>query len=263
MGEIGKSLRRIDALEKVTGKAIYPGDINLPDTLHMKLLFAGRPHAVIKKIDITKAAAFPGVQLVLTAEDVPCNEYGLQIPDQPVLCGPGSNKPFTDRVRFIGDQVAAVVAETEEIAAAACSLIEVTYEDLPVLLDPIEASQPGAILIHPDQESNIYENLKIRKGDVEKGFKNADVIVEGEYHTPVQEHAYLQPEAGVAYFDEEGRVVVAAGGQWAHEEQEQIAGPRHRALLAQPLPRALGKLEVVLHRPAERDPALLGRGRGG
>ena len=223
MGAIGKSQIRIDALDKVLGKADYPGDIHLPDMLSMKILFSGRPHAIVKGINTDKAAAVEGVELVLTAADVPCNEYGLQIPDQPVLCGPGSGKPFTDRVRFIGDQVAAVVAETEQIAAAACELIEVNYEDLPVLLDPFEAAQDGAVLIHPDQDSNVYASYKLRKGDLEKGFQEADVIIEGEYHTPVQEHAYLQPEAGVAYYDPQGRIVVAAGGQWAHEEQEQIA----------------------------------------
>lgn len=223
MSAIGRSYKRIDALDKVLGKADYPGDLKFPDTLFMKILFAGRPHAVIKEIHTEKAAAVEGVALVLTAADVPCNEYGLQIPDQPVLCGPGSEKPYADRVRFVGDQVAAVVAETEEIAAAACELIEITYQDLPALLDPFEAAQEGAALIHPDQETNIYESYKLHKGDLEKGFQDADVIVEGEYHTPVQEHAYLQPEAGVAYYDKQGRLVVAAGGQWAHEEQEQIA----------------------------------------
>lgn len=223
MGVIGRSIQRIDALDKVTGKAAYPGDINLPDALFMKMLFAGRPHAIVKEVKTSKAAALPGVALVLTAADVPCNEYGLQIPDQPVLCGPGSDKPYADRVRFIGDQVAAVVAETEEIAAAACELIEVTYQDLPVLLDPNEASRDGAVLIHPDKGTNLYSSYKLRKGDLEEGFRQADVIVEAEYHTPVQEHAFLQPEAGVAYFDHQGRLVVAVGGQWAHEEQEQIA----------------------------------------
>lgn len=223
MGAIGISHKRIDALDKVTGKAVYPGDIHLPNSLSMKILFAGRPHAIVKEINTAKAIALEGVVLVLTAADVPSNEYGLQIPDQPVLCGPGSGKPFADRVRFVGDQVAAVVAETEEIAAAAVELIEVSYEDLPTLLDPFEAIQEGAVLIHPDKGSNLYQSYKLRKGDLEKGFQEADVIIEGEYHTPVQEHAYLQPEAGVAYFDEEGRLVVAAAGQWAHEEQEQIA----------------------------------------
>lgn len=223
MQAIGKSQRRIDALDKVTGRALYAGDLVKPDLLHMKILFAGRPHAVVKKIDTSRAEKLEGVQLVLTAKDVPHNEYGLQIPDQPVLCGPGSAKPFTDRVRFVGDQVAAVVAESEEIAAAAVKLIDVTYEDLPVVLDPFEAAKSDAVLIHPDKESNIYATLRIRKGDLEAGFQAAEVIVEGEYHTPVQEHAFLQPEAGMAYYDEQGRVVVAAAGQWAHEEQEQIA----------------------------------------
>ena len=168
MEAIGKSHKRIDALDKVTGIAAYPGDLSMPAMLFMKILFAGRPHAIVKEINTTKAAAMEGVKLVLTAADVPRNEYGLQIPDQPVLCGPGSEKPYTDRVRFVGDQVAAVVAETEEIAAAACALIEVTYEDLPVLLDPFEAGQEGAMLIHPDQDSNVYASYKVRKGDLEK-----------------------------------------------------------------------------------------------
>ncbi len=223
MQAIGKSQRRVDALDKVLGRAAYPGDLTRPDQLHMKILFAGRPHAIVKEIDTSKAAALEGVCLILTAKDVPCNEYGLQIPDQPVLCGPGSSKPYTDRVRFVGDQVAAVVAESEEIAAAACKLIEVTYEDLPPVLDPFESLQEGAFLIHPDKDSNIFQSYRLRKGDLKQGFQDADVIVEGEYHTPVQEHIFLQPEAGLAYYDEEGRVVVAAGGQWAHEEQEQIA----------------------------------------
>ncbi|NQS91768.1 MAG: xanthine dehydrogenase family protein molybdopterin-binding subunit [Chloroflexi bacterium] len=223
MSAIGKSQPRIDARDKVTGKADYAGDLKLPDMLQMKILFAGRPHAIVKSIDIRKAAAVEGVKLVLTAADVPKNEYGLQIADQPVLCGPGSDIAYADRVRFIGDQVAAVVAESEEIAAYACNLIEVVYEDLPLLLDPFESTREGAILLHPDKKTNIYESYRIRKGDPEKAFLEADVIVEGEYNTPVQEHAYLQPEAGLAYIDEKGRITVAAAGQWAHEEQEEIA----------------------------------------
>jgi CO/xanthine dehydrogenase Mo-binding subunit len=223
MSEIGKSHRRIDALDKVLGKADYSGDLVMPDMLFMKILFAERPHAIVKSIDTSKAEALEGVVLVLTSTDVPVNEYGLQIPDQPVLCGPGSDKPFADRVRFVGDQVAAVIAETEDIAAAACVLIDVVYEDLPLLLDPYESVQKGSMLIHPDKDDNIYKYLRIRKGDIEDGFAKADVIVEGVYHTPVQEHAYLQPEAGVAYIDDQDRVTVAAAGQWAHDEQKQIA----------------------------------------
>jgi len=223
MSEIGKSHRRIDALDKVLGIANYSGDLVLPDMLFMKILFAGRPHAIVKSIDTSKASGLDGVVLVLTSVDVPVNEYGLQIPDQPVLCGPDSELPYSDRVRFVGDQVAAVIAETEHIAAAACDLIEVIYEDLPLLLDPFESARKGSLLLHPDKEDNIYASLRIRKGDLEAGFEAADLIVEGEYHTPVQEHAYLQPEAGLAYIDDQDRVTVAAGGQWSFDEQKQIA----------------------------------------
>jgi CO/xanthine dehydrogenase Mo-binding subunit len=120
--------------------------------------------------------------------------------------------------------VAVVVAESEAQAAAAVKLIEVEYEDLPVVTDPLEAMKPGAPRIHEEiGDSNIRVHYKIRKGNVEEAFAKADVIVESEYRTPVQEHAYLQPEAGLAYIDEEGRVTVVCGGQWTHEDQEQIA----------------------------------------
>ena len=223
MQTVGKSVTRVDAVAKVTGEALYPGDINRPDQAYMKILFANRPHAIIKSIDTTQAEALPGVIAVFTAKDVPVNEYGLIMPDQPVLCGPGSSKPFADRVRFVGDQVALVVAETEKIAAQARDLIAVEYQDLPVVTDPLEALREDAPRLHPELESNVFGHYRIRNGDVEKAFAEADVIVEGEYRTPAQEHAYLQPEAGLGYIDEEGRVTVVVGGQWTHEDQEQIA----------------------------------------
>ncbi len=223
MSSVGKSIERVDAHEKVTGEALFPGDIHMPDQAYMKILFVNRPHAVVKRIDTRAAEALDGVIAVFTAKDVPVNEYGLIMPDQPVLCGPGSDKPYADRVRFVGDQVACVVAETEEIAAEARDLIEVDYEDLLVLTDARQAMKEGALLLHPDKESNILLHYKIRKGNVGDGFEQADVIIEGEYETPEQEHAYLQPEAGVGYIDEEGRVTVAVASQWLHEEREQIA----------------------------------------
>ncbi len=223
MGYLGQSVIRSDAEGKVTGKALYPGDINLPNQAYMKILFAGRPHAIIRAIDTSKAEALEGVIAVFTAKDVPVNEYGLGVRDQPVLCGPGSGKPYADRVRFVGDQVALVVAESEAIAARGCDLIRVDYEDLPVVTDAREAMQPDAPLLHPELGSNVFTHYRIRKGDVEAAFKEADVIVEGEYHTPAQEHAYLQPEAGLGYIDEEGRVTVVVAGQWVHEDQEQVA----------------------------------------
>jgi CO/xanthine dehydrogenase Mo-binding subunit len=222
MSIIGQSVQRVDAFAKVTGEALYPGDINLPNQAYMKILFANRPHALIKRIDTSQAESLPGVLAIFTAKDVPVNEYGLITNDQPVLCGPGSSKAFAERVRFIGDQVAVIVAESEAIAARARDLIVVDYEDLPVVTDPLLAMQPGAPLLHPESESNIFGHYRIRKGDVEAAFAQADVIIEGEYHTPAQEHAYLQPEAGLGYIDEQGRVTVVVGGQWTHEDQEQI-----------------------------------------
>lgn len=223
MTVVGQTVQRVDARGKVTGETLYPGDIDLPNQAYMKILFANRPHAIVRSIHTEKAEALPGVLAVLTAKDVPNNEYGLITPDQPVLCGPGSNKPYADRVRFVGDQVALVVADSEEIAAKARDLIEVEYEDLPVLSDPVAAMQPDAMLLHPDRDSNVFVHYRIRKGDVEEAFRAADVVIEGTYRTPVQEHAYLQPEAGVSYYDEEGRITVMVAGQWTHEDQEQIA----------------------------------------
>ena len=231
---IGHSVPRVDARGKVTGETPYSGDLSMKGMLHMKLLFAGRPHARIKRIKTSKAEAAPGVVAVYTAKDVPVNEYGLQWQDQPVLCGPNlsltlsrsvkKEKPGADIVRFVGDQVAAVVARSEVEAAAAVKLIEVEYEDLPIVSDPIEAMKPDAPRVHAEiGDSNICVHYKIRKGDVEAGFAKADVIVESEYRTPVQEHAYLQPEAGLAYIDDEGRLTIACGGQWTHEDQHQVA----------------------------------------
>jgi CO/xanthine dehydrogenase Mo-binding subunit len=239
---IGQSIPRIDARDKVMGATLYSGDLSMPGMLHMKILFAGRPHARVVSIDTSKAEAFPGVEAIFTAKDVPVNEYGLQRPDQPVLCGPslaplcppiskcgnggmkGGQGEGRDIVRFVGDQVAVVVAETEKAAEAAARLIVVEYEDLPVITDAVAAMQPGAPLVHPELGvSNVCVHDRIRKGNVEAGFVKADVIVESEYFTPVQEHAYLQPEAGLAYIDEEGRITVKAGGQWTHTDRAQIA----------------------------------------
>ncbi|MGB9641317.1 MAG: xanthine dehydrogenase family protein molybdopterin-binding subunit [Anaerolineales bacterium] len=223
MSLVGQSVQRIDAVGKVTGQTLYPGDIHLPDQVYMKILFAKYPHALIHQIDTSKAEALKGVLAILTAKDVPNNEYGLNTPDQPVLCGPGSNKPYADRVRCVADQVALIIAESEEIAAQARDLIEVDYELLPVVTNPVEAMKPQAPQLHPELASNVFCHYRIRKGDVQTAFARSDVIIEGEYRTPAQEHAYLQPEAGIGYIDEEGRITIQVAGQWTHEDQEQIA----------------------------------------
>ena len=231
---VGQSITRVDARAKVTGEAKYPGDFDLPDALQAKILFAGRPHARILSIDSAEAEAVPGVVAVFTARDVPVNEYGLQTADQPVLCGPGSSTPGADVVRFVGDQVALVVAETERAAARGRDLIRVEYEDLPAVTDPFEALKPKApqlhlhrqpSSIHPElqTEGNVICHHQIRKGNAEAAWAEADVIVEGQYRTPPQEHAYLQPEAGLSYIDDEGRLTVVVSGQWTWEDQQEIA----------------------------------------
>ena len=231
---VGQSVTRVDARAKVTGEANYPGDLVMEGMLQAKILFAGRPHARVLQIDTSEAETVPGVVAILTAGDVPVNEYGLQTADQPVLCGPGSSRPGADVVRFVGDQVALIVAETERAAARARDLIRVEYKDLPVLTDPFESLRPDAPQLHPLRqpneihpelctEGNLISHHQIRKGDMEAGWAAADVIVEGEYYTSPQEHAYLQPEAGLAYIDDEGRVTVVAGGQWTWEDQHEIA----------------------------------------
>ncbi|MFL7792686.1 MAG: xanthine dehydrogenase family protein molybdopterin-binding subunit [Anaerolineae bacterium] len=232
---IGQSVTRVDARAKVTGEAKYPADFSMEGQLHAKVLFAGRPHARVLSIDTSDAEAVPGFVSIFTAKDVPVNEYGLQTPDQPVLCGPGSSKPGTDVVRFVGDQVAVIVAETEQAAAKARDLIHVEYEDLPVVTDPFAALEPDAPQLHAHRipsefhpelnglEDNRISHHQIRKGDMAAGWAAAEVIVEEEYRTPAQEHAYLQPEAGLSYIDDEGRVTVVVGGQWTWEDRNQIA----------------------------------------
>lgn len=223
MSVIGQSVRRVDAQGKVTGETLFPGDIHKPNQAYMKILFARRSHAIVRRIDISDAEIMPGVLAVFTSKDVPVNEYGLIMPDQPVLCGPGSAKPYTDRVRFVGDQVALVVAESETVATEALKRIKVDYEDLPVVTDPLAAMDDDALLLHPEKGSNIFCHYRIRKGDIKQAFSQADVVIEAEYRTPAQEHAYLQPEAGMAYIDDQGRVTVEVAGQWPHEDREQIA----------------------------------------
>ncbi|HQE91822.1 MAG TPA: molybdopterin-dependent oxidoreductase [Anaerolineae bacterium] len=235
---VGQAVPRIDARAKVTGTAPYPGDFVMDGMLYMKLLFAGRPHARVVRVDTTAAEALPGVVAVFTAKDVPVNEYGLQYPDQPVLVGPpapaGWMKAGQDSVRFVGDQVAVVVAETEDIAARAVALITVEYEDLPVISDPRDALKPDAPRLHPPYpgidihpelvfDGNIASRHRINRGNVEAAWEQAAVVVEAEYEIPGQEHAYLQPEAGLGYIDEEGRVTVVVAGQWTHEDRAQIA----------------------------------------
>jgi CO/xanthine dehydrogenase Mo-binding subunit len=211
---IGESHRRHDALDKVTGAANYPADLFAPGMVRLKTVFARRGHAKILSIDATAALAVPGVLAVLTSKDVPHNRYGLIDSDQPVLCD--------DVVRHDGDRVALVCAENDLAAAEAATLVRVEYEDLPVVTNALDAMKPGAQRVHADLD-NVLLHQKIRHGNVEDAFTTADVIVEGTFTTQWQEHAYLQPDAGIAYFDKQGRIVIETAGQWLHEDRKQLA----------------------------------------
>ncbi|HUP28258.1 MAG TPA: xanthine dehydrogenase family protein molybdopterin-binding subunit [Chloroflexia bacterium] len=212
---IGQSVPRPDALGKVTGATRYPADLVRSDMLHLKIVFAHRPHARILKIHPEEALAHPGVVDVLTAADVPHNAYGLVEADQPGLC--------SDVVRYVGDRVALVVGETAEAARIGADLVQVEYEDLPAVTDPRAAMYSESPLVHEAHGTNVLGHVPIRKGDARKALEEADIVLDGEFHTSWQEHAYLQPEAGVAYVDNAGKLVIETAGQWLHEDRRQVA----------------------------------------
>lgn len=212
---IGASIPKPDALGKVTGATRYPADLVREDMLHLKIVFANRPHARILNIDTAPALAHPGVVAVFTAKDVPHNAYGLVESDQPALCH--------DVVRYMGDRVALVAAETSRAAEEAAELVEVEYEDLPIISEPRAAMAPDSPLVHQSHGTNVVGHVPIRKGDTVQAFREADIVLQGEFSTAWQEHAYLQPEAGIAYIDKAGKLVVETAGQWLHEDRRQVA----------------------------------------
>lgn len=212
---VGQSLPRTDAVDKVNGHTIYSGDLVFPDMLHAKVLFSTHPHARLLSIDTSIAKQSSGVVAVLTAADVPCNEYGIYHFDQRVLA--------QEKVRSVGDPVALVIAETEDQAERARDQIKVDYEILPAVFDPIIALTEGAPLVHEEKGSNLLKSVQIKLGNPEEGFAQCDLIVEDTFHTPFNEHAFLQPEAGVGLIDDQGRVTVYVGAQWIFDDVRQIA----------------------------------------
>ena len=195
----GKSMVRTDARAKVMGALDFGADYAQEGFLFGKILRSPHPHALIKSIDITKAKALPGVAAVLTAKDVPGrNGFGAIIPDQPVICG--------DKVRYVGDGVALVAAETEAIAQHALELIQVEYESLEPVFDPREALKEAAPKIH--DEGNLLSFNKLRKGEVEKAFQEAEVVLERTYEVPFIDHAYLEPDISMAVPQANGTMLV-------------------------------------------------------
>jgi xanthine dehydrogenase molybdenum-binding subunit len=188
---VGKALPNPDALAKITGKARFTDDYRFPGMLHARTLRAGIPHARILSIDTAAARALAGVHAVLTHEDVPGrNLHGLVTVDWPVLCA--------DKVRYAGDAVALVAADSGEIAAAALRLIRVEYERLPTVSSAIDALRPGAAVLHEGRpDGNLLKHIKVDKGDIEAGLAAADVIVDRTYRTPTTEHLFLEPECAI------------------------------------------------------------------
>ena len=211
---IGQSILRLDAPIKLKGSALYAGDISFPGMLHLKVFRSDRPHARILRIHTEKAEALPGVVAVFTHKDIPgTNRIGPHIKDEPVLCN--------DKVRYVGDPVALVAAETLEVAKEAVSLIRVDYEDLPGLFSPEDALVPGAVQIH--EKGNLLFERILLKGDPDQGLKNSDVVITNTYQTTMVEHAYLEPEAGVANL-EEGKLIVCIPSRYPHYDQREMSG---------------------------------------
>ena len=212
---VGKELSAVGGRAVVTGKAAYCPDLEFPDMLIGKLLYSPHPAAKIIRLDVRKARALPGVAAVMTAKDIPGeNSYLYWYSDQPLL--------VADQVRYRGDAVAAVAAETEEIALAALEAIEVEYEPVKGVFDPIAAMQPDARQVW-EEKGNIHSHYVDAWGDVEEGLAQADVIVENTYTTQFEEHAMLETESAVAYIDYDGTVVVYASAQAPHRDRIQIA----------------------------------------
>ncbi len=241
---VGKPVTRVDAQEKVTGEAVYGYDLALPDMLYGKALFSPKPHARIKRIDTEKARRHPGVAAVITGKDAPWI-HGESIKDKPFLA--------QDKVRYIGEPVAAVAAVDEDTAQAAVRLIEVEYEDLPAYFAPEEACKPGAAAIHenfsgyrkfdfiiPGSMPNVCEHFKLRTGDVEKGFREADLILEERYYVPVIQHAAIEPHSSHAQVDpESGRVTIWVANdapfRALHEIAEALELPQEKIRFINPL----------------------------
>ncbi|MBX9812825.1 MAG: molybdopterin-dependent oxidoreductase [Burkholderiales bacterium] len=227
---IGASVRRLDAPSKVSGALRYAADMTMPNMLHMQVLRSPMPHARIAALDVSEAATMAGVETVLTCNDVPgVDNYGVFIDDQPVMA--------RGVVRYVGEGIAAVVAENPLIARAALAKIKVRFEELPAVFDAEEAMQPGAPQLHDAYPGNVCKHTKIRKGDVERGFAESDLIVEETYETQAIEHAYLEPEAGLAYLDADGTVTVQAPDQNI---------THHRHMLARILNRPINTVRLIM-----------------
>ncbi len=212
MKYVGTSVNRVDGIKKVTGALKYVDDLKLARTLFAAVKRSPHPHARILKVDIAKAQSLPGVKAVITGKDV-SNRVGLYLEDKTFLA--------TDKVRYRGEAVAAVAAETKEIAEAAVALIQVEYEVLPAVTNAVEGLKPDAPLVHPDlgeyhygpiffpePGTNISNHYKIRKGDAEKAFNEADYVVENSFFVPHIQHCPIETHSAIAQMDVDGSLTI-------------------------------------------------------
>lgn len=244
---VGKGVPRIDAPPKATGGMEFLSDIELPGTLHGRILRSPHAHARILSIDASRAEAARGVRAVITAEDTPKIPFSFVAPQADKL-------PLCDRrVRFVGDEVAAVAAETEEQAEEALSLIHVEYEELPVVFDPKEAVREDAPLVHEGKERNIAFSINKTYGDPEKGFAEADHVVEDSFVTQRAAHCTLETRGCIARWDRTGsnaRLTLWASTQAPHTLKEEVARtldiePRRIQVIKPPTGGAFGNRMVM------------------
>ncbi len=224
---IGQPMRRVDGADKTTGHARYTADVSLPGTLWGKSLHSPYAHARIVRIDTTAAKQVPGVHAVITGADVRGGLWGRAVKDVPVLA--------YDRVRFAGERVAAVAADDEDIAQSALELIEVEYDELPAVFDPLEALKDDAPILHPDfnayvgfpqkmdTPSNAYHKTSFDKGDLERGFAEADLVIEHTYVTQRVHQGYIEPQAVLVNIDDRGRVHVWVCSKVPYNIRESLA----------------------------------------
>jgi CO/xanthine dehydrogenase Mo-binding subunit/aerobic-type carbon monoxide dehydrogenase small subunit (CoxS/CutS family) len=227
---IGANVRRLDAPSKVTGKLRYAGDMKLPGMLHVQVLRSPHAHARILSIDTSAAKTMPGVEAVVTSADVPGKDgFGVFVHDQPIMA--------RDKTRYVGEAVAAVAAEDLLTARRALQAIKITYAPLAAVFDPDAALRPGAPVLHDGAPDNLVKHIPIRKGDVAAGMALADIILEQNFETQAVEHAYLEPEAGIAYVDADGVVTVQSPSQNI---------THHRHMLARILDLPINRVRMIM-----------------
>jgi len=219
---VGKPDIKVDAIKLAQGKPVFTADVDIRGMLVAKVLHSPHAHARIKNIDATKARGLPGVAAVLTWKDIPRVVYSTAGQSDPIP-GPLDTFSLDNKVRFVGDRVAFVAAETEEIATEALGLIDVDYEPLPILLDPVLAMLPGAPVLHDEPEyvnfgesdasCNLAAKIRIDIGDVEKGFAEADQIIEADYAVSKVQQTHIEPHVTVTYWDEDDRLVIRTSTQ--------------------------------------------------